>query len=808
VTLSYSWLLDYLPLPLPLDELRAILTSIGLEVEGVEKSGVEPATLDGLVVGHVLEAEKHPKADRLKLTRVDVGRDEPLRIVCGAPNVAAGQKVIVATVGSTVHPLSKPAFSIGAAVIRGEASEGMLCSADEIGLSPDNSGILVLPADAVPGTSANEALALPPADAAIHIGLTPNRSDAMSHLGVARDVCAYLTHHRGRAYSPRYPEVDANLLVAQDEPGEGRIRIVVDDAALCPMYAGLEMEGINVGPSPEWMQARLRTVGVRPINNVVDATNYVLHEWGQPLHAFNRDAIRGSVVRVGCLPEGTRFRTLDGTDRTLRAEDLMICNADGGMCIAGVFGGEESGVADATTKIFLESAVFAARSVRRTSVHHGLRTDAATRFEKGVNEDGVLPALRRCAALIAETAGGHAAAPIQLVRSAPTPLTRIPVTYDYVSRLSGKTYTPEAVRSILDALGLDVETYDAHGLTVRIPTGRPQMDTPADVVEEILRIDGLDAVETPRRLSYTPATPRQSDRTLRDAAAAVLGGAGFSEILTNSIGNSRHYADVEGLVMLQNSLSSELDCMRPRMAESGLQVVAHNVARRQKDLLLFEHGVVYRQETDGDKRHYRQETRLALWATGSVGGGWAAAAKPADLFVLKGAVVALAQRLGVHGLVERSTEGGGVQWMHGEVEMGGAEPVKPALAAAFGVDVPVAYADLPWDRWVSAAREQKVEYTELPKTPDVQRDLALVLNSDVQYADVLQATRGLHLPLLRDVALFDVYTGEQLGASRKSYALRYTFSGGDRTLTDADTDAAMQTLTNLYRTRFGAEIRA
>lgn len=801
MTISYNWLLDYLPVAVPLPELCDILTSIGLEVEGTEEMASVKGGLAGLIIGEVLATSQHPNADNLKLTEVNIGVGEPLRIVCGAPNVAAGQKVVVAPVGSTVHPTGKESFLIKDAVIRGERSEGMLCAGDEIGLSDDHSGILVLSNDAQVGTPAAAHFGIAPADHAVHIGITPNRTDAMSHLGVARDVCAYLSHHRGDKFSVRMPSVSRADYSEESSP----ITVSVEATDACLLYTGLVLDGVAVQPSPEWMQQRLRTIGVRPINSIVDVTNYVLHEWGQPLHAFDAVKISGNRIIVKFLPDGTPYTTLDGTERKLRDTDLMICDEGGGLCIAGVFGGAGSGVSGSTTSIFLESAVFEAATIRRTSLHHGLRTDAAVRFEKGVGEDNVVLALQRAASLILETAGGRVASAVQEVKSGSFEQTRILLSYKYINRLSGKTYEPAAVRSILSALDLGVEETSADGITVTIPSGRPSMDTPADVVEEVLRIDGLDAVPTPTRASYTPSSPRLTDRGLREKVAAVLTGAGFSEILTNSIVNSKQYADVEDIAVLRNSLSAELDAMRPRMLESGLAVIAHNVARRQSDLLFYEVGNVYRK---ADAGRYEQGARLALWMTGAARpAGWNAAVQAADLYFLKGAVQAIAACCGISNLREEM-DGDVVVWKRGKQVFGRGVAVEKKTLQGFGIDAPVYAAEIDWNVWVEASRASSITTRELPKAPEVQRDLALVLDAAVQFSDVQKATRDLKIDALQSTKLFDVFQSEKLGAGKKSYALRYTFSGGDRTLTDAEVEGWMQRLMVAYRGGLNAEIRS
>lgn len=800
MTISYQWLRDYLPEALPVEELGNILTSIGLEVEAIEASEAVKGSLEGLVIGEVLHCEPHPNADKLKITQVRTGAGEPLNIVCGAPNVAAGQKVVVAVVGTTVHPTEGEPFLIKKAKIRGTESEGMICAGDEIGLNNDHSGIMILPEDAVVGTPAKVYFNIPEPDFAIHIGLTPNRSDAMSHIGVARDVCAYLAHHRGGSYEVRTPEI---TLPAQPTGSPVQVRVEAPDA--CPRYAGICLSGVRVGPSPEWLQQRLRTIGLRSINNVVDITNYVLHEYGQPLHAFDAAKIGGNMVRVGFLPEGSPFTTLDEKERKLRSEDLMILDEKEGMCIAGVFGGAHSGVTDQTTTIFLESAYFNPVFVRRTSLHHGLRTDAATHFEKGVDINNVVPALKRAAALMVELCGAQVAS--ELIDAYPKAFepVRVSVSYEYINRLTGKQYDSKAVKSILLALNFRIESEENGVLTLLVPSNKTDVLQPADIVEEVLRIDGLDQITIPERLNITLMGRDAGDWSLREKLSNQLCGMGFQEIVTNSIVNSKYYPDREDLVRMLNSLSSELDVMRPQLLESGLEVIHYNNNRRNQDLSLFEFGNTYRK---GGEQEYIQEAHLGLWISGQVRPAqWNGKQKGADIFYLKGMVSNLLQLSGI-GNVVLGYEDERTVWKWKNRVLCTAYAVPAQRLQTFDVRQEVWYADINWDLWVEAAAAGRIRYTEVPKFPAVQRDLALVLDRTVSYQEVQKATAQLKIDSLRGFDLFDVFESEKLGQNKKSYALSYTFQLQDRTLTDAEIEQLMQQLMGAYKTKLNAEIRS
>lgn len=800
MTISYSWLLEYLPEALPVAELGNILTSIGLEVEAVEKVESVKGGLEGLLIGEVLTCEKHPNADKLSVTTVNIGAAEALHIVCGAPNVAAGQRVVVAPVGATVHPTDGEAFLIKKAKIRGERSEGMICAEDEIGLGKSHEGIMILPADAPVGMPAKDYFKIPAAGYAIHIGLTPNRSDAMSHIGVARDVCAYLTHHHGSRHHVVLPQ---SALPAK---GDKQLDIQVNIAAVeaCPRYMAVSIAGVKIAPSPQWLQDRLAEIGLRSINNVVDITNFVLHEYGQPLHAFDADKIKGNIINVRFLPDGTVFKALDEKEYKLRGDDLVICDAEGPIAIGGVFGGLDSGVSDTTTNIFLESAYFTASYIRRTSLHHGLRTDAATHFEKGVDIANVYNALERAAQMICEIAGGSIASGVVDVYPNKIEPVRIDVPYDYIRRICGKQYEIATMQAIVTALGFVIESDDASGMVLLVPTNKADVLQAADIAEEILRIDGLDNVQIPAKLNITLSKALPNDRNERDKTAQQLCDMGFHEIVTNSIVNSKYYPGREDLVRMLNSLSSELDILRPAMLESGLEVIAYNCNRKNQDLCLFEFGKTYIQQ----ENKYIETPQLALWLTGDVqAANWKAKAVAADLFYLKGILQNLCAMSGIKNLQLSYDDAGIVNWKWKNEVLMTAMQVPGQRAKEFDVKQDVFHAVINWDIWLKALSANKIKYAEVPKFPAVNRDLAIILDQGISYQQVQQVTNQLKLEGLMDYDLFDVFESEKLGAGKKSYALSYTFQLQDRTLTDTETDQLMQQLMTAYKNKLQAQIR-
>ena len=801
---SYQWLLEYLPEPLPVNELSKILTSIGLEVEAVEPVESVRGGLEGLVIGQVLTCEKHPNADKLSVTTVNVGGAEPLHIVCGAPNVAAGQKVVIAPVGATVHPTEGEPFLIKKAKIRGEESAGMICAEDEIGLGKSHAGIMILPEDAVVGTLAKNYFNIPETDFEIHIGLTPNRSDANSHIGVARDVCAYLTHHRGTRYSVNIPEtvVGENFQPLQ---AANSIKIQISAAEACPRYTGISLRNVKVGPSPEWLKQRLQTVGVRSINNIVDITNYVLHEYGQPLHAFDADKINGGEINVRFMPEGSVFTALDGKERKLQGNDLMICDAKGPLAIGGVFGGAESGITEGTTNVYIESAYFDPKHIRRTSLHHGLRTDAATHFEKGVDINNVLPALKRAASMMVDIAGAEIASGITDEYPQPLQPVTVSVTYSYIQMLSGKAYPHEAMKEILLASGFEIEQETADGLTLKVPSNKTDVSQPADIVEEILRIDGLDNIQIPGRLNIALTKALPNDRAERERIAELLCGMGLQEIVTNSIVNSKFYPERTDLVRMINSLSSELDVMRPSMLEGGLEVIQYNCNRKSQDPALFEYGNVY--VKGGDK--YIQEPRLAIWVTGNVKTQhWDQKAERANIFHLKGLLSNLLDHSGISNVsVAYSDSANEITGKWKNQPLWTAKQVTPSRLAEFDVKQEVYYAEIHWEQWLKAMAASKISYKEVPKFPAVQRDLAIILENNITYKQVQDVTEQLRLDALQSFDLFDVFESEKLGKGKKSYALSYIFQLQDRTLTDTETEQLMKRLMDVYKNKLSAQIR-
>ncbi len=796
--ISYQWLLEYLPEPLPVNELSKILTSIGLEVEAVEPVESIRGGLEGLVIGEVMTCEKHPNADKLSITTVNTGKGEPLHIVCGAPNVAAGQKVIVAPVGTTVHPTEGEPFLIKKAKIRGEESTGMICAEDEIGLGKSHAGVLVLPADAVVGTLAKEYFNIPKTDFAIHIGLTPNRSDANSHIGVARDVCAYLTHHKGERYHVVLPATGA-----EGQGNASTIKVKIAAVEACPRYAGLSIQNIKVGPSPDWLQQRLQTIGLRSINNIVDITNYVLHEYGQPLHAFDADKITGNEIKVQFMPVGTVFKALDEKDRKLSADDLMICDATGALAMGGVFGGLHSGISETTTNVFLESAYFDPKHIRRTSLHHGLRTDAATHFEKGVDINNVVPALKRAAAMIAEIAGGSVST---VTDEYPAPLqpTQITISYSYIQKLCGKAYHHLAIQEILVASGFEIVHETKEDLTLKVPSNKTDVAVPADIVEEILRIDGLDNIEIPKNLNIAITRALHTDHKVREHMSEVLCGMGLQEIVTNSIVNSKFYPGRNDLVRMINSLSSELDVMRPSMLESGMEVIQYNCNRKSQDLALFEFGNVY--TTGGDK--YVQEARLALWLTGNASAeNWNQKPEKVDMFYAKGVVNNLLNYNGIGNAVVSFGESGDITWKWKNQALCTISKVPAARLSEFDIKQEVYFADIHWDVLQKAHASNKITYREIPKFPSVKRDIAIIIDNQVTYEQVAETTEKLKLDALQSFGLFDVFESEKLGKGKKSYALSYTFQLQDRTLTDSEIEQLMKQLMDVYKNKLSAQIR-
>jgi len=814
MTISYNWLSEYLPAApagglekVQPERLSQILTSIGLEVEAVEHYESHQGGLKGLVVGEVLTCEKHPNADKLKLTTVNTGASEPLKIVCGAPNVAVGQKVIVAPVGATIYPLNAEPVTMKAAKIRGEESQGMICAEDEVGLGNSHEGILVLPENSKPGTPVAELFNIY-TDTIFEIGLTPNRMDAMSHWGVARDVSAYLAHHDKKNGGPRLPAIKALPAFK----GKNPLEVTVENTAACPRYSGISINNVTIAPSPQWLQDKLKAIGLKPISNIVDITNFILHETGQPLHAFDADRISGGKVIVKNLPQDTPFITLDGKERKLNSYDLMICDANGGMCIAGVYGGLGSGVTEATKNIFLESACFDAVTIRKTSFAHGLRTDAATRFEKGTDISATVNVLKRAAGLILELCGGEIASNIIDIYPEEKPKTSVTLKYHYLKKLSGKNYHPDAVKKILTALGFVVEKEDIDSLKIAVPYHKPDISLPADIVEEILRIDGLDNVSIPTSITMTPAVEENRDaEVLKEKAANYLAGLGFNETLTNSITNKAYFSEAElaGVVKMKNSLSAELNIMRPKMLETGLEVLAHNLNRRNENLRLFEYGKTY---AINNKGGFEEPEHLCIYLTGKKqADAWKGKGAPNDFYTLKGTVEKV---LALAGITRVSfDEADNAQLQYGLTVMAEKEIighiglVDKKMLERFDIRQPVFFADLSWDLILRKSKADKVQFKPLSKFPAVQRDIAVIIPKDLKYAAVEEQVKKLNLKKLQSVQLFDVFESEKLGAGKKSIAVNFTFIDEEKTLTDGEIDGWMKKIMQSLEKELQAEIR-
>jgi phenylalanyl-tRNA synthetase beta chain len=804
MTISYNWLSEYLPEVIEPEKLSHILTSIGLEVESLEKYESVKGGLQGLVIGEVLACEQHPNADKLKVTKVNIGAAEPLQIVCGAPNVAAGQKVVVATVGTTIYPTSGEPLTMKVAKIRGTESYGMICAEDEIGIGGSHAGIMILPEEVVVGTPASEYF-LPYNDFIYEIGLTPNRMDAMSHLGVAKDVCAYLSHHRQEA-RVKSPFNNSFKVDNTNAP----IAVTVENSAACPRYSGVTISGVTVADSPKWLQHKLIAIGQRPINNIVDITNFILHETGQPLHAFDAAAIANNTVIVQNLPEGTAFTTLDDKVRQLSAEDLLICDGNGTpMCMAGVFGGATSGVKESTTTIFLESACFASTAIRKTSVKHGLRTDAATRFEKGVDISNTINVLKRAALLIKEIAGGEISSDIVDIYPTPKEKTEVSLKYHYLKKLSGKNYHVDAVKKILTALGFEVMKEGIDEIRVSVPFSKPDISLQADIVEEILRIDGLDNIAIPTSITMSPAVETLGIKdVLKDKIAMYLVGQGFNEIFTNSITNSNYFDEttLNSTVKMMNNLSADLDVLRPSILETGLECIAYNNNRRNSNLQLFEYGKTYHTSGVGN---YREEEHLALYITGNNHEDtWQTKGAAYDFYRAKGIATAVLQLCGLADVnFAKNDAANSLTINNGKQAIGSLLQVDAAKLKAFDIKQAVYFIDINYAALAKAVEKKKIVYKEVSKFPAVQRDLALIVNSSTTFDMIEAAVQKTKLNKLTHVRLFDVFESDKLGVGKKSMAVNFTFLDEEKTLVDKEVDSMVNKLIVTFEAELQAEIR-
>jgi phenylalanyl-tRNA synthetase beta chain len=810
MNISYNWLCEYFPdnllkKPLP-DQVSKMLTSVGLEVEAMHPYSSVRGGLEGLVVGEVVTAAPHPNADKLKITSVNIGLPENLQIVCGAENVAAGQKVVVAPIGVTLFPETGEPLQMKSVKIRGVESQGMICAEDEIGLGKDHSGILVLPANLRPGLHVADFFK-PYTDFIFEIGLTPNHMDAMSHMGVARDLCAFLSHQDKKEYRIKQPVVPA-LVPDHTAPD---IRVTIENHTDCGRYSGITITHIHIAESPKWMQEKLKAIGIRPINNVVDITNFVLQETGQPLHAYDAKEIKGNKIIVKNLPAGTAFTTLDGKERKLDAEDLMICDAESPLCIAGVFGGLNSGIKNTSTELFLEAAWFNPSAIRRTSFRHGLRTDAATHFEKGMDISGTVYGLKRAADLIREYAGGKISSPVIDIYPEPFPKTQVLLKYHYLKKLSGKNYHPVAVKNILLSLGFDILREEPDDLLMAAPFHKPDIQLPADIVEEIMRIDGYDHIEIPANISISPSVETgREPAAMQEKIAGFLVGNGFYEIFTNSITNSAYFRDneLETAVKMINNLSADLNIMRPSMLETGLESISWNLNRKNSDLRFFEFGKTYETSQPGE---YTEINHCCLYITGNLTTeSWKGKPATADFYWMKGICSAICDLAGVEGEarpVDHLKLSGGLEIKHAEKTILSAGEVKSSILQKFDIRQPVFFADIYWDNLLELAAQKSIVFSELPRQNPVNRDLALIVEKSLPFEKVEKAVHAIGLEKLRGVQLFDIFESEKLGKDKKSMAISFTFLDNEKTLTDKEIDGMMNRIMKTAESELKAEIR-
>jgi phenylalanyl-tRNA synthetase beta chain len=816
MNISYNWLRQYFPVNLKPGEISEILTGIGLEVEGTELFQPVKGGLEGVVTGEVISCSNHPDADKLTLTSVDAGEGRMLQIVCGAPNVAAGQKVAVALPGATLH-MGDRSLTIKKTKIRGVESEGMICAEDELGLGDSHQGIMVLDKDAVPGTPAAEYFNIGN-DTVFEIGLTPNRIDAASHFGVARDLAAWMGQTAG--VSLRRPST-ADF---RPDNNDYRVEIIIRDRERCKRYSGVTVTGVKVEESPRWLKDRLRSIGLKPINNVVDITNYVLHETGQPLHAFDADMIKGKKVVVGVLPDKTGFRTLDGDTLELSDEDLMICNSHEGMCIAGVLGGIDSGVTGSTGNIFLESACFDPVAIRKTARRHGLATDASFRFERGTDPSATVHALKRAALLIKEIAGGKISSDVVDIYPEPVVPVKIEMDYKYIDRLTGVEIDRDRIKSILEMLDFRIIDENGTGLVLEVPLYRVEVTRKADVIEEILRIYGYNKIPTPLSVHSTISFSEKPDReNYLHYAADMLSALGFNEIISNSLTRSAWYNDLpefpaENLVNIINPLSNDLDSMRQTLLFGGLEAVAYNANRKNPDLKLYEFGNVYsfkgKDNEKGNLERYSESHHLALFVSGAASPAlWNSGERQSDFFDIKACTELVFRKLAIdpdgleHDELNNSIFQYGLKVLAGHRILAEYGLVHPALLEKAGIKNQVFYSDVRWDDLVSLSAEKATIFRELPRYPQVRRDLALELDKGVRFSSIREIAIQTEKELLKSISLFDLYEGEKVPEGKKSFAISFILQDTEGTLKDKQIDAVMERLATAFREKAGARVR-
>ncbi len=820
MNISLKWLKEYVDFDLSPEEVCAALTSEGLEVGALEEVQTIKGGLKGLFVGKVLTCEPHPNSDHLHVTTVDLGRETPSQIVCGAPNVAEGQKVIVADLGCVLYDQDKE-FVIKKSKLRGVESCGMICAEDEIGVGTSHDGIIVLPEDAKVGMPAAEYYHLE-SDWLIEVDITANRADALSHWGVARDLYAWLKQN-GYQTALHRPSCDEFVVDDNSLP----IQVTIEQPEACKRYACVSITGCEVKESPEWLKNHLTTIGLRPINNIVDITNYVLMAYGQPLHTFDADMVKGHHIVVKPQPEGTKFVTLDGVEHILGPYDLAICNEEEPMCIAGVFGGKGSGTYETTHSVVIESAYFHPTWIRKSARRHGLSTDSSFRFERGVDPNGIIYALKQAAILCKQLAGGKISMEICDVYPNPIPDSIVELKYDYVNSLIGKVIPAETVKSIVQSLEMVVEKETEEALTLRVPAYRVDVQRPCDVVEDILRIYGYNNVEIPTQLNSSLVIKGDEDQKhkLHNLVAEQLVGCGFSEIMNNSLTKAAYYDDLqafpsEHLVRIMNPLSSDLNVMRQTMLFGGLESIAYNVNRRNPNLRFFEFGNCYqfdseKQNTEDPMRAYKEEYHLALWLTGKrVSGSWAHPNEDSTFHELKAYLDNVLARVGVAPGQLVAKEGGSDIFSKSLVLENRAGRcvvetgiVAPQMLKRTGVEQQVYYADINWTALMKVVRKNKVQFAEICKFPAVSRDLALLIDKDVQFAQIEQVAKATEKKLLKSVELFDVYEGKNLPAGKKSYAVNFILQDDQRTLQDKQIETIMNKLIQNLKAKLHAELR-
>lgn len=816
--ISYNWLKEYIKIDIDPHDLSEILTGIGLEIEGVEEWESVRGGLKGVVIGEVLTCKKHPDADKLSVTTVDIGQPEPLSIVCGAPNVAAGQKVPVAVAGTTLYR-GEETLELKKTKIRGEVSEGMICAEDELGLGENHDGIMVLNSSAVPGTPASEYFRVVH-DTIFEIGLTPNRIDSGSHFGVARDLAAYLSLNSGNGYAAVKPSVDS----FRSDSNTSGFEVIVENSRDCPRYSGITISGVKIGESPEWLKTRLRSIGLNPISNVVDITNFVQHEIGQPLHAFDADKVTGKKVIIKNQPDKTRFVTLDGLERSLSQRDLMICNEEEGMCIAGVFGGIKSGVTSETRNIFLESAHFNAVSIRKTSKRHSLQTDASFRFERGTDPNITVWALKRAAMLMKELAGGKISSDIIDIYPDKIKNLTTEVNFRNIDRLIGKKIGKETIRKILSLLDFIILDEDEDKMLLEIPAYRVDVRLEADVIEEILRIYGYNNVEINNHVNSTLTYIEKPDMEKAvNTVSDLLSANGFAEIMCNSLNPAAWYEDNSDfdagqLVTLANPLSSDLNAMRQSLLYGGLSSVIWNINRQCYDLRLYEFGNCYFRTGHGTAvpsvNDYTERRSLDLFITGKTGKeSWNSKTGPSDFYHIKSATEMIFSRLGIDTVLLTNGESHkkyfseSITYVINNKVLAETGKLSKSMLSRFDIGQDVFYSHIDWDQVLKMIGRKPVQFSELPKYPAVRRDMAMLLDRDIRFISIRDIAFRTERNVLREVNLFDVYESDSLGAGKKSYAVSFILRDDLRTLTDKNIDKVMDNLRRAFEKELGAKIR-